>query len=110
MKGLRYGTAIALLWEIAMLEGVALFGNSLQDEWMVGLSDAVPVFVLSVLLSRLQTDKESVRPTVSAALQKWEAVAVFTGIFLTGRYIAYLSELFDPVSNPGLFRCCYGHF
>ncbi len=35
-KGLRYGTAIALLWLFAMLEGVSLFGNSIINEFVVG--------------------------------------------------------------------------
>jgi hypothetical protein len=57
-KGLHYGTAIALLWLFAMLEGVPLFGNSINHEFVIGLSDAVPVFVLSILLSKLLTKKE----------------------------------------------------
>ena len=56
-KGLRYGTAIALLWLFAMLEGVSLFGNPIINEFIVGLSDAIPVFGLSILLSKLQTEK-----------------------------------------------------
>ena len=56
-KGLRYGTAIALLWLFAMLEGVSLFGNPIIKEFIVGLSDAIPVFGLSILLSKLQTEK-----------------------------------------------------
>ena len=47
-KGLRYGAAIALLWMLAMLEGVSLFGNPFINEFVVGLSDAIPVFVMSV--------------------------------------------------------------
>jgi len=91
-KGLRYGTAIALLWMFAMLEGVSLFGNPIIKEFVVGLSDAIPVFVLSVLLSKLQTEKVEGNLSVTFIFrQKIKAVSTFTGIFLTGRYIAYLS-------------------
>lgn len=38
-KGLRYGSAIALLWLFVMLEGVSLFSNPLINEFVVGLSD-----------------------------------------------------------------------
>ncbi len=91
-KGLLYGAAIALLWQFAMLEGVSLFGNPIINEVVVGLSDAIPVFVLSILLSKLQTEKVEGDPSATFALrQKIKAVTIFTVIFLTGRYIAYLS-------------------
>jgi len=91
-KGLRYGTAIALLWLSAMLEGVALFGNPIINEFVVGLSDAIPVFVLSVLLSKLHTEKFEGNHSVTFMLRKKiKAISVFTGIFLAGRYIAYFS-------------------
>ncbi len=91
-KGLRYGTAIALLWMFAMLEGVSLFGNPIINEFVVGLSDAIPVFVLSILLSKLQIEKvESDLSVTFIFRQKIKAVSIFTGIFLTGRYIAYFS-------------------
>jgi hypothetical protein len=91
-KGLNYGTAIALLWIFAMLEGVPLFGNPLINEFVVGLSDAIPVFVMSILLSMVQSGKVAGDPSSAFTLrQKIKAVAVFSGIFLTGRYIAYFS-------------------
>lgn len=91
-KGLRYGATIALLWLFAMLEGVSLFGNPVINEFVVGLSDAIPVFILSVLLSMLHTEKTE--PDHSAAFifrQNVKVVLVFAGVFLTGRYIAYYS-------------------
>jgi len=91
-KGLRYGTAIALLWLFAMLEGVSLFGNSIINEFVVGLSDAIPVFVLSILLSKLQIEKaESDRPVAFMLRKNIMAILIFAGIFFTGRYVAYLS-------------------
>lgn len=89
-KGLRYGTAIALLWLLAMLEGVSLFGNSIINEFIVGLSDALPVFVLSILLSKLKIEKaESHHPVTYLLGKKIKAISIFTGTFLAGRYIAY---------------------
>jgi len=91
-KGSRYGGAIALIWMFAMLEGVSLFGNPVIKEFIVGLSDAIPVFVLSVLLSKLQSEKVEGEPSVTLTLRhKIKAVLIFAGIFLMGRYIAYLS-------------------
>ncbi len=56
-KGLRYGSAIALLWLFAMLEGVPLFGNPIIKEFIVGLSDAIPVFLMGILLSLVKVEE-----------------------------------------------------
>lgn len=91
-KGLRYGLAIALLWLFAMLEGVALFGNPVISEFVVGLSDAIPVLTLGVLLGLLITESGETAAIQPLALrEKIKAVAVFTGIFLIGRYVAYFA-------------------
>jgi magnesium-transporting ATPase (P-type) len=75
-----------------MLEGVSLFGNPIMNEFVVGLSDAAPVFVLSILLSKLQIEKaESDRPATFILRKKIRAVSIFTAIFLAGRYAAYFS-------------------
>lgn len=93
-KGLRYGSAIALLWLFAMLEGVSLFGNSIINEFMVGLSDAIPVLVMSFLLSLVDA-KEVGNPELKpiALKQKIVAVCVFSLIFLSGRYLAYFTQV-----------------
>ncbi len=92
MKGLRYGIAIAFLWMFAMLEGVSLFGNPVIKEFVVGLSDAIPVFVLSILLSRLQNEEVCDDFSETFILRpKIKAVLIFAGIFFIGRYIAYFS-------------------
>ena len=93
-KGLRYGIAIALLWLFAMVEGVPLFGNSIKSEFIVGLSDAIPVFVLSILLSKLQVKKtESDRPVPLVHKKVIRTISIHTWIFMAGRYIAYFSGL-----------------
>ncbi|MBI9096206.1 MAG: hypothetical protein JEY71_15165 [Sphaerochaeta sp.] len=89
-KGLRYGTAIALLWFLAMLEGVSLFGNPLIKEIIVGLSDAIPVFLMGVLLGLVKPEKGSGTTSVELSpKQKTKTIVLFTVIFLVGRYIAY---------------------
>lgn len=101
IKGVRYGAATALIWIFAMLEGASLFGNSLINEFVVGLSDAVPVFVLSVLLSLLLHEKaEHDFSGTFTTRHKITTVSVFTGIFLTGRYIAYQSGVIESGSEP----------
>lgn len=93
-KGLRYGAAIGLLWQLAMLEGVSLFGNPFINEFIVGLSDAIPVFVLGILLSTLKTEKIDADFSATFITRlRIKALPIFGGIFLTGRYIAYLSGI-----------------
>lgn len=89
-KGLRYGTAISLLWLFAMLEGVALFGNTIINEFIVGLSDAIPAYLLGILLSLSMKGKNSELKQLALS-QKMRAVCVFTGMFFIGRYAAYFT-------------------
>ncbi len=91
-KGLRYGTAISLLWLFAMLEGVTLFGNAIINEFVVGLSDAIPVFLMAILLSlSVAKKKENSQLKQLTLSQKILTVCVFTGVFFIGRYIAYFT-------------------
>jgi hypothetical protein len=90
-KGLRYGTAIGLIWLVGMLEGVALFGNPIHAEFLVGLSDAIPVLVMSVLLAVFVFGADNVTIGQSARLRWAPALAAMTLVFLSGRYLAYLS-------------------
>ncbi|MBT8508841.1 hypothetical protein AZH53_10540 [Methanomicrobiaceae archaeon CYW5] len=91
-KGVRYGSAIALIWLIAMLEGVSLFGNPIINEFVVGLSDAIPVFLMAILLSVLDAEKgENAAAKPFTLQQKMTTVSIFTGIFLIGRYAAYVT-------------------
>lgn len=93
-KGLRYGAAIALLWQFAMLEGVSLFGNPIINEFVVGLSDAIPVFLMGILLSLLKTEESENTTLEPFSLgQKMTVVSIFIGIFLIGRYSAYFMEV-----------------
>lgn len=94
VKGLRYGSAIALLWLFAMLEGVSLFGNPVINEFVVGLSDAIPVFLMGLLLSMQKIEEQGntvVKPVTFE--RKMVIVSIFSGIFLIGRYAAYFTGL-----------------
>lgn len=90
-KGVRYGSAIALIWLFAMLEGVSLFGNPIINEFVVGLSDAIPVFLMAILLSFLSAGGGEIVTVQPLNLrQQIVAVSIFAVIFLIGRYAAYI--------------------
>lgn len=102
-KGLRYGSAIALIWLFAMLEGVSLFGNPIIREFVVGLSDAIPVFFMGILLSLIQAENsENAVGIPLAPGQKTATVSIFAGIFLIGRYVAYFTGVIQSgfQTNP----------
>ena len=90
-KGVRYGSAIALIWLFAMLEGVSIFGNPIINEFVVGLSDAVPVFLMAILLSLLTAGGGAILTVQPFNLrQQMAAISIFAVIFLIGRYAAYI--------------------
>jgi len=89
-KGMRYGTVVASLWFLGMLEGVSLFGNPIIKEVIVGLSDAIPVFLMCLLLSLVSTAKDSVHYQATLfPRQTCKVISLFAVQFLAGRYIAY---------------------
>jgi hypothetical protein len=92
-KGLRYGSAIALLWLVGMLEGVALFGNPIHAEFLVGLSDAVPVLIMSILLGVFVFRSGTVEFIESGRLRAVPALLTITLVFLAGRYLGYVSGI-----------------
>jgi hypothetical protein len=49
-KGLRYGLGLGLMMLVAMFEGVGLLGTPLIGELVMGLADAVPIFLMIALL------------------------------------------------------------
>jgi hypothetical protein len=92
-KGLRYGSAIALLWLVGMLEGVALFGNPIHVEFLVGLSDAVPVLIMSILLGVFVFHTGSSATGLSSRIRPVPVLITIAVVFLTGRYIGYVSGM-----------------
>jgi hypothetical protein len=102
-KGLRYGFAIAILWLFAMLEGVSLFGNSIIKEFVVGLSDAIPVLVMGTLLGVFTTKKDVTTQSVQFTLaHKLLSICIFTSVFILGRYVVYFTGIVRSgyQSNP----------
>jgi hypothetical protein len=72
-----------------MLEGVSLFGNPVINEFVVGLSDAIPVLLMGILLSLFVIKKaKNNEPKSLAFNQKLLTICVFSGIFTIGRYAA----------------------
>jgi len=49
-KGLRYGLGLGLMILVAMFEGVGLLGTPLIGELVMGLADAVPIFLMIAAL------------------------------------------------------------
>ena len=93
-KGIRYGSAIALLWLFAMMEGVSLFGNSIINEFIVGLSDAIPILLMGILLSLLEAKRGDNVPSEPLSFsQKISAVLIFSLIFSCVRYLAYFTQV-----------------
>ncbi len=93
-KGIRYGSAIALLWLFAMMEGVSIFGNSIINEFVVGLSDAIPVLLMCILLSLLEAKKGADARLEPLTLnQKITSIFIFLLIFSSVRYMAYFTHV-----------------
>jgi len=92
-RGPRYGAGIASLWLVAMLEGVPLFGNAVVDEFVVGLSDAIPVLVMGALLGRLVAkNSDRTESDCVPLVRKLLALCIFAVVFIAGRYAAYTTE------------------
>jgi hypothetical protein len=95
-RGVRYGAAIGALWLVGMLEGVALFGNSIYSEFVIGLSDAIPVIIMSVLLGVV--GYRTPRIAVNAKIARGRVIIsslLMIGFFVVARYTAYFSGLVD---------------
>jgi hypothetical protein len=103
-KGLRYGLGLGLVVQVAMLEGVAMFGNRAVDEAIVGLSDAVPVLVMGTLLGRFLATNGPPAPAVGLLSREFViTLALFAMVFGSGRLGAQMAGVIDtalPV-RPG---------
>lgn len=95
-KGLRYGIVLGLVIQVAMIEGVALFGNRLTDELVVGLSDALPIVIMGALLGRFMA-RETPRlvETEARPSPALNVVLLFAVVFTLGRLGAQSLGLID---------------
>jgi hypothetical protein len=95
-KGLRYGIGLGLVVQVAMIEGVAMSGNSFVDEFVVGLSDAVPVVVMGALLGRfLASEVPPAQVGGSVPGNIAVTLTIFALVFGTGRVGVQLAGLVD---------------
>lgn len=96
-KGLRYGSAIGLLWLWGMMEGVSLSGNTLTHEIVMGICDAGPIVLMGLLLGKFTSDsshiKQKKRPFNSGNI--FLSIFIFSIIFLFGRYFFYFTKIID---------------
>ncbi len=73
-------------WLFAMLVGVPYLAIH-YTRICVGLSDAIPVFIMGILLSLLKAEKgEKCCNTVNYPLTEDESLVMFTGTFLMAKY------------------------
>jgi hypothetical protein len=107
-KGLRYGFSVGILWLLGMMEGVSIFGNPILNEFVIGLSDAIPIFLMSILISGLmdKNEKSTYDPYRNNYIETLRIVTIAI-IFLLGRYIAYFSGIIQTgiQSRPLLTFC-----
>jgi len=94
-KGLRYGLAVGLVVQVAMLEGVAMFGNRFVDEFVVGLSDALPVVLMGALMGRFLASDGPQAAERSLAGGLVRTIAVFALVFGLGRLGAQMAGVID---------------
>jgi hypothetical protein len=92
MNGLRFGSAVGLMWLVGMLEGVSLFGNPILNEFLIGLSDAIPVLVMCLLLGKFVAARTTGEFEYQATSGRWVlAIMIIASVYTGGRYIAYLT-------------------
>ncbi len=94
-KGLRYGVAVGLLVQVGMLEGVAMFGSHVVDEFVVGAADAIPIVLTSFLLGRLLASQGPPPPPRPPVRHLVRCVVVFVVVFTAGRLTAAGTGLID---------------
>ncbi|KHD36588.1 hypothetical protein NL50_08665 [Clostridium acetobutylicum] len=96
-KGLRYGSAIGLLWLWGMLETISLSGTSLIYEGVMGICDAIPVILMGLLLGKYTSEKIFVRQKNKSfkGINIYLPISIFNITFLVGRYFFYFTKIID---------------
>lgn len=87
LKGLWYGVAFGGLWFIGMLEGSLVLGTPLVQELFIGISDALPMVVLGLLLGGF-TAMDSLSP-MRRGRPNLRSIPIIALAYLFGRYLAY---------------------
>lgn len=95
-KGLRYGLAVGLMVQVAMIEGVAMLGHRFVDEFVTGLADAIPIVLMGALMGRfLASDGPAARPIDPFPAGFVRVLLIVTAVFGLGRLGAQAVGLFD---------------
>lgn len=95
-RGLRYGSAIGVLWLLGYVMCAAKSKDPFIAEFVGGLCDAIPVLVMACLLSRFAAKKEAVnRSSTLTGRAAIGGVVIFTLVFFSARTAAYLLNVVD---------------
>ena len=88
-KGLLYGLSFGGLWYIGMLEASLVLGTPLKQELFMGFADALPIFIMGVLLGAFvgTTQNSRLRQARVSAI----VIPCIAFCYCVGRYIAYIS-------------------
>ncbi|WDV47609.1 hypothetical protein PV797_07970 [Clostridiaceae bacterium M8S5] len=103
VSGVRYGLGIGILWLWGMLEGVSLSGNPYINEFITGLSDALPIILMGLLLGRFIPNSENKKLRKEPILLRNKIISLvsFSLVFLVGRSIFYYT---------GVMTCGYKQY
>jgi hypothetical protein len=100
-SGFWYGLSFGGLWYIGVLESTLVLGTPLEHELIMGLADALPILIMSVLLGAfIGTIRTSSIPKVVDG--RIIAIPCIALCYLVGRYISYLGLRIDSgiTDNP----------
>ncbi len=99
-KGLRYGLALGLMIQVAIFEGVGLLGTPFLAELVMGLADAVPIFLMILLLGwRLAPSSPPAAPVPVSAGPR--TLLIFALIYGGGRIGAQMLGIIDSGLDGG---------
>lgn len=100
--GLRYGIALYMLWQWGMLEGVAISNNPFINELVTGVSDAVPLLIMGILMGIIKGDKKQKYFKKIYITKYVITILVFSIVFTSIRYMAYCTNIMQSgyVNQP----------
>ena len=96
-KGLRYGSAIGLLWLWGVVESSSLKGTPFIQETVMGLCDGAPVLLMGLLLGIFTTKSNSIESKNKPFIKgnRFSPILIFTFVFLIGRYFLYFTKIIE---------------
>ena len=88
LKGFVFGMSFGGIWYLGVLESTLVLGTAFGRELVAGLSDAIPILVMCVLLGGLVGTQGRARRRQPGSTVL--AVPIVALCYLMGRYVAYL--------------------